>query len=330
MSICSIATAGKELGSAPRDLIRGAVEHLQDRELISNPEIEAALEVLLDRLCLSLAVAKPVGLSTWAAREGRRYGPAGAAELASAAAHSVAIAAERLDVDHARLLAALELLKDEVERGLAPLRDPSDVHVSPSTAATQALLAMLAERDAATCGHSKATGEWARRVAVKLGLPGDTVDFIERCAVLHDIGKVATPDSILLSKGALNDEEWAVMRDHAAAGERILEQIPSLRVCAPIVRAHHERFDGAGYPDRLRGEEIPFEARVVAVADAFHAMISDRPYRRAIPPRQALAILSEGRGSQWDPRAVDALLGLFQRATAEPAEAAKIRVSSAS
>jgi putative nucleotidyltransferase with HDIG domain len=313
MSICSVASAGRELGTSPRALVAVAVEHLVQRELIANPAVDATLEVLLDRLCLSLAVAKPVGLSTWAAREGRRFGVAGAAELAAAAAHSIAIAASRLDVDHARLLAALELLKEEVERGLAPLREPSEPHASPSAEATQALLAMLGERDAATCCHSKATGEWARRLAVAMGLSVETTTFVERCAVLHDIGKVSTPESILLKDGPLDEEEWTVMRDHSAAGERILEQIPSLRACAVIVRAHHERYDGDGYPDRLAADEIPFEARVVAVADAFHAMISDRPYRRAIAPRQALEILRDGRGTQWDPRAVDALLGLFYR-----------------
>ena len=328
MSICSVAGAGRELGHDPRVLVAVAIEQIQQRELIENPKVDAALEVLIDRLCLSLAVAKPVGLSTWAAREGRRFGASGASELAAAAAHSVAIAASRLEVDHARLLAALELLKEEVERGLAPLRAPAEQHASPSMAATNALLAMLGERDAATCCHSKATGEWARRLAVAMNLPPETTAFIERCAVLHDIGKVATPENILVKNGALDEDEWAIMRDHSAAGERILEQIPSLRACATVVRAHHERYDGDGYPDRLAGNEIPFEARVVAVADAFHAMISDRPYRRAIAPRQALEILREGRGTQWDPRAVDALLGLFHRNAAETKTATSISSAS--
>lgn len=313
MTSCSIAGAGRELGNHPRALVAEAIEQLQARDLIANPMVDAALEVLVDRLCLSLAVTKPVGLSTWAAREGRRFGVAGASELAAAAAHSVAIAASRLEVDHARLLAALELLKEEIERGLTPLRETGETHVLPPATATQALLAMLAERDAVTCGHSKATGEWARRLAAALGVSAETAAFIERCAVLHDIGKVATPESILLKTGSLDEDEWSIMRDHSAAGERILEQIPSLKACAVIVRAHHERYDGDGYPDRLAANEIPFEARVVAVADAFHAMISDRPYRRAIAPRQALEILRDGRGTQWDPKIVDALFGLFHR-----------------
>jgi putative nucleotidyltransferase with HDIG domain len=177
--------------------------------------------------------------------------------------------------------------------------------------AVNALLAMLGERDAATCCHSEATGAWARRLAEAMNLSAAATDFVELCAVLHDVGKVSTPDKILFKPGPLDGPEWEAMRDHAAAGARILECVPALAHCASIVRAHHERYDGAGYPDALAGIDIPFEARLLAVADAFHAMISDRPYRRAIPPRQALEILVNGRGSQWDPDAVDAMVGLF-------------------
>jgi putative nucleotidyltransferase with HDIG domain len=173
---------------------------------------------------------------------------------------------------------------------------------------------MLGERDSQTCCHSKATGEWARRLCAAMGLSDEATAFIELCALLHDIGKISTPDHILNKPGPLTSSEWDVMRDHAAAGQRILNQIPTLARCALIVRAHHERWDGLGYPDGLAGENIPFEARVVAVADAFHAMISDRPYRKAIPPRRALEILKDGRGTQWDPLVVDSMMNLFSGA----------------
>jgi putative nucleotidyltransferase with HDIG domain len=172
---------------------------------------------------------------------------------------------------------------------------------------------MLGERDAATCCHSKATGEWARRLATALGLSAEATAFVELCAVLHDIGKISTPDAILFKEGPLTGDEWDVMRDHAAAGARVLSGIPSLQRCAMIVRAHHERWDGRGYPDGLAGTNVPFEARLVAVADAFHAMISDRPYRKAMPPRRALEILKGGAGTQWDPQIVDAMVALFDR-----------------
>jgi HD-GYP domain-containing protein (c-di-GMP phosphodiesterase class II) len=160
-----------------------------------------------------------------------------------------------------------------------------------------------------------------------MGLSKEQSEFIELCAVLHDIGKISTPEAILFKTSSLTAQEWEIMREHSAAGQRILNQIPSLARCASIVRAHHERWDGLGYPDGLAGETIPFEARVVAVADAFHAMISDRPYRKAIAPRRALEILQSGRGTQWDPLIVDAMLGLFSGARKQ--QAPQVRASSA-
>jgi len=178
-----------------------------------------------------------------------------------------------------------------------------------------ALLAMLAERDSGTCCHSKATAEWSKRLALALDYNAETAEFVALCALLHDVGKIVTPDDVLLKPAPLSENEWTIMREHAAAGARILDRVPSLQRCALVVRAHHERFDGAGYPDGLSGNAIAFEARVVAVADAFHAMISDRPYRRALTPRAALVQLEEGRGTQWDPEVVDAMLSMFSRRT---------------
>ncbi len=316
MSVLTVAGVGRVLGSTPRSLLAPAVEHLHDAALVADPSIDMPLEVLLDRICLSLAVAKPVGLATWAEREGKRFGPASAAQLAGAACHAIAGAARDFEVDHGRLLATLEILKGEIDRALAPLRNIVGPQPVLSAEGADALLAMLAERDSATCSHSRATGEWTRRLAEAMGYDAVASEFIELCAVLHDIGKIGTPDAVLFKPGPLDAAEWTVMRDHAAAGERILKQIPSLARTASIVRAHHERYDGHGYPDRLAGSDIPVEARIVAVADAFHAMISERPYRKPIAPRAALKILAEGRGTQWDPDAVDAMLGLFARSAA--------------
>lgn len=182
--------------------------------------------------------------------------------------------------------------------------------------AASSLLAMLRERDRATCCHSEATAEWTRRLSRALALDDRATDFSVLCGLLHDVGKIATPDAVLSKGGALDDVEWEIMREHAAAGGRILDHVVPLQSCSIVVRAHHERYDGTGYPDALAGASIPLEARIVAVADAFHAMISDRPYRRAIAPRRALELLEEGRGTQWDPDVVDAMLGLFSRRTA--------------
>jgi putative nucleotidyltransferase with HDIG domain len=177
----------------------------------------------------------------------------------------------------------------------------------------ESLLASLEARDFATCDHSRAVGMWAERIAGSLSMTREEQRFIGLCGTLHDIGKLATPKAILLKPGPLDEDEWATMRDHSAVGAQILDRLPSLRHCAPVVRAHHERIDGEGYPDHLSGGSIPLGARIVAVADAFHAMISDRPYRAAVPAQRALAILDEGRDSRWDSNAVAAIRTIVVR-----------------
>ncbi len=129
---------------------------------------------------------------------------------------------------------------------------------------------------------------------------------------LHDIGKVAIPDAILQKPGPLTEEEWEQMRRHSIVGEEVISCIPSLRPLAPVIRAHHERWDGQGYPDHLQGEQIPLAARLIAVVDSYTVMITDRPYQLARPQAAALLELQHCAGSQFDPRAVEALIGLLQ------------------
>ncbi|MBV8636945.1 MAG: HD domain-containing protein [Candidatus Eremiobacteraeota bacterium] len=312
-AIRTLTALGASLGQEIPALAANAVKQLTLAATAGEPDVEKSLEVLLDRLCLSLTLAKPVGLVAWAERETPKYGRAGVMDLAIAATHTISTAGLSYDADQRRLLAFLDVLTREVER--TTLGADTEEAQPAGLETTDALLAMLAERDYGTCCHSKATAEWARRLATAMGCDAETTEFVELCALLHDIGKISTPDTVLLKTGPLTAGEWEVMRDHAAAGSRILNQIPSLQRCSIVVRAHHERFDGGGYPDGLTGSSIPLEARIVAVADAFHAMISERPYRRPIPPRQALQILEEGRGSQWDPEVVDAMIGMFRRRT---------------
>lgn len=309
----TLTALGAALGQDVPSLTRSAVEHLTLPSLAQNPLLENTLEVLLDRLCLSLTLAKSVGLVAWAQRETTNLGRAGVVDLTAAAAHAISLAAGGFEIEHRRLLSFLEVLTREIERA-ALGADAEDLTLEEShDESTTALLAMLSERDYGTCCHSKATAEWARRLATAMGCEPSDCEFVALCALLHDIGKISTPDTVLLKPEPLTADEWEIMREHSAAGSRILAQIPSLQRCAPVVRAHHERFDGAGYPDGLAATSIPLEARIVAVADAFHAMISERPYRMPVPPRQALEILAEGRGTQWDPDVVDAMLGMFSR-----------------
>jgi putative nucleotidyltransferase with HDIG domain len=224
----------------------------------------------------------------------------------------LAIAANVDGVDLGQVMVFLEIVQGRVLSG--PGEVTSEIGEQPSV---RALLLMLRGRDDATCVHSYATSVWARRLATALGLGDADVETIATAAVLHDIGKVATPDGILLKPGPLTAEEWAVMQQHATFGAEIVSEIPSLARYAPIVRVHHERPDGHGYPDGLRGDDIPLSARVVAVADAFHAMISKRPYREAMSFSAALETLRAGRGAQWDASVVDAMCVLVGRHRAE-------------
>ena len=139
-----------------------------------------------------------------------------------------------------------------------------------------------------------------------LGMATEQLDELARAAELHDIGKVAIPDAILSKPGPLNENEWAFMRRHTIIGKRILGAAPALRPVARLVRASHECWDGSGYPDGLSGEEILLGARVVAVCDAFHAMTSDRRYRNAMSPDEAMAELRRCAGTQFDPNVVEA------------------------
>jgi diguanylate cyclase (GGDEF)-like protein len=171
---------------------------------------------------------------------------------------------------------------------------------------TDVLLRVLAERHPELDGHSSDVALLAETTARRLGLHADDVETVRQAAQLHDIGKVAIPETILHKPGSLDDDEWTFMRRHSEIGERIIAEAPSLSGVAAMVRASHERFDGTGYPDGLHGEDIPLGARIVAVCDAFDAMISERPYSAAISPDDAERELRACSGAQFDPAVVEA------------------------
>jgi putative nucleotidyltransferase with HDIG domain len=166
------------------------------------------------------------------------------------------------------------------------------------------LAAILDARDPYTHGHSMRVGEYAERLALTLGLPDDQAYLVLLAGRLHDIGKCATKQEVLLKPGPLDDDERAHMCTHAVVGGRMLEAYPFFGEVTVAVRAHHERWDGRGYPDGLAGEAIPLGARLIAVADAWDAMTSSRPYRAGLAPAEAERRLIEGAGTQWDPDAV--------------------------
>jgi diguanylate cyclase (GGDEF)-like protein/putative nucleotidyltransferase with HDIG domain len=171
-----------------------------------------------------------------------------------------------------------------------------------------ALAATLAERDSYTGEHSASVVEMAKKVATALGLDAIDVERVGHAALLHDIGKVGVPDRILHKSGPLAGDEWELMREHPLIGERILRAIPGLAEVARMVRHEHERFDGGGYPDGLRADEIPIGSRIILACDAYHAMTSDRAYRSAMVHDEAVAELVRGAGSQFDPKVVSVLL----------------------
>jgi diguanylate cyclase (GGDEF)-like protein/putative nucleotidyltransferase with HDIG domain len=172
-----------------------------------------------------------------------------------------------------------------------------------------ALASALTERDQYTGDHSDSVVDLTAKVGEALAMKGDEVEALRTAALLHDIGKVGVPDHILHKPGPLDDDEWEIMRQHPVIGERILRAIPGMGAIARIVRHEHERWDGGGYPDQLSGAEIPLGARIILACDAYHAMVSDRPYRQAMSHTDAMTELHANAGTQFDPDVVEALVG---------------------
>ncbi len=228
------------------------------------------------------------------------------------------------------------IIADQIERERSQRRT---LRLQGEASAGQALLAALKARERYTAEHSEAVVELATAVAEQLGLSEEQLIEVAQVALLHDVGKLGVPESILQKPGALNAAEWRIMRSHSAIGERVVCSIASLAHLAPAVRAEHERWDGTGYPDGLAGCAIPLASRICLACDAWHAMTSDRPYRPALSPAAARAELERHAGTQFCPRTVDALLavldgGSVQRArrrrrSALRAGAARVRAARA-
>jgi len=173
-----------------------------------------------------------------------------------------------------------------------------------------ALVQALGERQPELRGRLNGVAALTRAVARSLELSADDIDVVVRAAELHDVGKVAVPESILAKPGPLDEVEWGFVRQHTIVGERILSAAPALVPVAKLVRSSHESYDGTGYPDGLAGEEIPLGARIISVCDAYHAMISARPYERALARDEAMAELRRCAGDQFDPDVVRSLCDL--------------------
>src|SRR5579859_687381 len=178
------------------------------------------------------------------------------------------------------------------------------------------LAAAVEAKDAYTEKHTHRVAESARHVGMTMGLPERALEALYRGGIIHDIGKIGIPDAILLKPGALNIDELQRMRMHPLIGEAIVKPLRSGASLLPIIRHHHEQYDGGGYPDGLAGRAIPRLARIVAVCDAYDALVTDRPYRQAKTSSEAVSVLVDGAGKQWDAEVVDVLVAEMTNITA--------------
>ena len=201
---------------------------------------------------------------------------------------------------------------DNAERSLQRIKkQENEVRVSYELT-LEGLTKALELRDGETEGHSRRVVELSVRLAERLGLTGDDLSKIKRGALLHDIGKLAIPDNILLKPGSLDDKEWYVMRQHPVYSMKILTDIPFLQSSICIPYCHHENWDGTGYPRGLKGVEIPLYARIFTIVDHWEALNSDRPYRKAWLWENALNYIKENRGKIYDPQIVDVFLNMIE------------------
>ena len=231
---------------------------------------------------------------------------------------------------------SLEYLKDEVlskvsvslYEDLRVTNERLRVSLTESRQVTRGLVAafsmILCKIDPHyTHEHVSRSVEYATKIIAKLRALGASLDNVSdeimlAGILLHDVGKIFTPKEILFKPGPLNDEEWKIMRRHPVEGAEILEQISGLKELAKIVRYHQEAYDGSGYPDGLKGEEIPIGARIATVVDAFDAMVTDRPYRKGMAVEKAIEELKRNRGTQFDPFVVNAVVALYEDGNLKP------------
>jgi diguanylate cyclase (GGDEF)-like protein len=264
---------------------------------------EPAARAVAERVSARVRLAAPVGV----------HGPIGDC--------SVGVAAWEPEMSADELLAAADralLLAKRTGKGRVAVANPDgDEELARlqqsdgSPAAVQALAAAIAARDSYAHDHSAEVVRLATGVALLMGLTADAVERIGHGALLHDVGKLAIPPDILRKDGILDEAEWDVIVEHPVIGEQILRRVPQLAPLASMVRHEHEHWDGSGYPDGLAGTQIPMGSRIILACDAYGAMITERPYRRALPRSAAVAELRARAGTQFDPEVVAALLDVL-------------------
>lgn len=207
-----------------------------------------------------------------------------------------------------QLVATIEKLLSDQFLLLLKDRERLETERKMMLASITSLIEALEARDKYTRGHSEAVFSIVTGMAVEMNMNQDEINTLGIGARLHDLGKIGVPDNVLLKEGSLTDEEFAIIKKHPVTGAEILGPIPTLENIIPIILLHHERFDGKGYPKGLKGKQIPLWARMTGVADTYHALVSDRPYRKGMAQQKALQIITDVRGTQLCPECTDAFL----------------------
>lgn len=231
---------------------------------------------------------------------------------------------QNLKNENERLLEELEkayeqlqttVVDSETERDIiyAELREKIQKYQQLFLGTLKVLTAAIEAKDPYTRGHSARVNEYAKAIGVELGLSDEQLELLQYAALLHDVGKIGIDEKILSKPGKLDKKEWSTVKDHPLMGANIIEPIELFSEILPFVVHHHETFNGEGYPKGLRGSEIPYGARIITVADAFDAMTSDRPYRKAYSVSAALEEIRDKAGTQFDPTVVEAFLSVIDK-----------------
>ncbi|MDO8690935.1 MAG: HD domain-containing phosphohydrolase, partial [Dehalococcoidia bacterium] len=214
-------------------------------------------------------------------------------------------------VENARLYGSEQRRVADLEAASEKLKGQRDDLQRAQEGIMETLNLALQAKDPYTRGHAERVGLLARRIAARLGLPREAQDVLARAAKLHDIGKISIPEYLLNKEGALTPPERTQFELHPERSAELLRHLPDLDQVLPTIRAHHERYDGKGYPDGLAGDEIPLGARIIAAADAYDALTTNRPYRAGMSHERAIEVLQTHAGTQWDPAVVHVLLESF-------------------
>jgi putative nucleotidyltransferase with HDIG domain len=308
----------------PREMLDTARWVVQRKEplLLPNvvhaePQIQSELSEngIGSALSLPLLVkGKVIGVLTLANLVGKETFSPGDLEIASMLCNQLAIAIENIKLfdkltTHKR---ELELICKELEEQTTALNGKKRQLENAYLEIAKTMALILEARDPYTRGHSERVAQFARQIALQMNLPREERDVIDIAARLHDIGKLAISNEILLKPGALTPSERAEIQRHPTKAVEMLRFLDFLKDALPIIEHHHERYDGKGYPRGLKGEEIPLGARILAVVDAYDALTSERAYRPAMSNEQAIVTLRQGAGTQWDPIVVEAFLSALQ------------------